>query len=103
MRCTIRRLCAVGSTHRDPRLLDRLRQRQPTVSLNSSEGGAESRSVISISPSALEIVEREETSLCVQRCLDFLPDQQADKICAASIATPINASRTHVQGPLRRP
>lgn len=54
--------------------LDRLRQRKPCVSLDS--GGAADRlhSAVSEQPSAQEITERKETSACVQRCLDFLPD-----------------------------
>ena len=42
--------------------LDRLRQRRPNLSLDSSEGVAESKFLVSTSPSALEIAEREETS-----------------------------------------
>jgi RNA polymerase sigma-70 factor (ECF subfamily) len=49
--------------------LDRLRQRVPQVSLDAAE------SAPSTSPSAQELAEREETSACVQRCLDFLSDR----------------------------
>lgn len=59
--------------------LDRLRQRKPQVSLEGSSGGEDGRVQIktpcSSSPSPLEITERKETSACVQRCLDFLPDK----------------------------
>ena len=49
--------------------LDRLRQRVPQVSLDSVE------SAPTPAPSAQEITERQETSACVQRCLDFLSDR----------------------------
>jgi RNA polymerase sigma-70 factor (ECF subfamily) len=59
--------------------LDRLRQRQPPVSLDSASESDDDRDRIrtpcSSSPSPLEIAERKETSACVQRCLDFLPDK----------------------------
>jgi RNA polymerase sigma-70 factor, ECF subfamily len=54
--------------------LDRLRQRRPLVSLDSEEGEARLKPSLSPSPSPLEVSERKETSACVQRCLDFLPD-----------------------------
>jgi RNA polymerase sigma-70 factor (ECF subfamily) len=54
--------------------LDRLRQRVAPVSLDGEEGARAVDSVPSKSPSALEIAEREETGVCVQRCLDFLSD-----------------------------
>jgi RNA polymerase sigma-70 factor, ECF subfamily len=54
--------------------LDRLRQRVAPVSLDGEEGSRSVESVPSQSPSALEIAEREETGVCVQRCLDFLSD-----------------------------
>lgn len=54
--------------------LDRLRQRRPQISLDSGAGAAQVAPIASRSPSSLEITERKETSACVQRCLDFLPD-----------------------------
>jgi RNA polymerase sigma-70 factor, ECF subfamily len=54
--------------------LDRLRQRAPHVSVESEEGSRRAESAASPAPSALEITERKETSVCVQRCLDFLSD-----------------------------
>jgi RNA polymerase sigma-70 factor, ECF subfamily len=54
--------------------LDRLRQRVAPISLDGEEGARSVESVPSQSPSALEIAEREETGVCVQRCLDFLSD-----------------------------
>lgn len=55
--------------------LDRLRQRQPLISLDSEEGQDRVRPPVSEFPSPLEISERKETSTCIQRCLDFLPDK----------------------------
>lgn len=54
--------------------LDRLRQRVVHVSIDGEEGSQAMDSVPEDSPSALEIAEREETGVCVQRCLDFLSD-----------------------------
>jgi len=54
--------------------LDRLRQSAAQVSLDADEGAQPARAIPSVSPSALEIAEREETGACVQRCLDFLSD-----------------------------
>jgi RNA polymerase sigma-70 factor (ECF subfamily) len=54
--------------------LDRLRQRVALVSIHDEGGTGSVDSVPSGSPSVLEIAEREETSVCVQRCLDFLSD-----------------------------
>ena len=55
--------------------LDRLRQRKPLVSLDSEEGESCLKLPVSKAPSPLDISERKETSACVQRCLDFLPDK----------------------------
>jgi len=54
--------------------LDRLRQRGPHFSMDSAEAADRVESVVSPSPSALEIVESMQTSACVQRCLDYLSD-----------------------------
>jgi len=54
--------------------LDRLRQRKSHPAVNSDKSASQLASAVSASPSALEVVERKETSACVQRCLDFLPD-----------------------------
>lgn len=76
--------------------LDRLRQRKPLVSLDSDseEGENRLRPPVSEAPSPLDIAERKETSACVQRCLDFLPDkyrvvillQEAHSLTAPEIA-----------------
>lgn len=55
--------------------LDRLRQRKPLVSLDSDEGGDRVQPPVSQWPSPLEVSERKETSACIQRCLDYLPDK----------------------------
>ncbi|HXY49090.1 MAG TPA: RNA polymerase sigma factor [Terriglobales bacterium] len=58
--------------------LDRLRQRKGQVSLEGSsgeEGRDQIETLSSPSPSPVEITERKETSACVQRCLDFIPDK----------------------------
>jgi RNA polymerase sigma-70 factor, ECF subfamily len=54
--------------------LDRLRQRKSHPAVDSDEGAGQLASAVSASPSVLEVVERKETSACVQRCLEFLPD-----------------------------
>lgn len=54
--------------------LDRLRQRIPQVSIDGEEGARHAAAAPSRDPSALEQAERAETSACVQRCLDYLPD-----------------------------
>lgn len=55
--------------------LDRLRQRKPPISLDSEQSETHIAPPVSKSPSPLEVSERKETSACVQRCLDFLPDK----------------------------
>jgi len=54
--------------------LDRLRQRKRQPADDSDEHTGHLPSAVSPSPSVIEVVERKETSACVQRCLDFLPD-----------------------------
>ena len=74
--------------------LDRLRQRVRHVSLDGEEGARCVEFAPSPSPSALEVAEREETSVCVHRCLDFLSDSyravillhEAHSLTAAEIA-----------------
>lgn len=90
--------------------LDRLRQRVPHVSLHGEEGGRRSESVVSESPSALEVAERGETSACVQRCLDFLPDSfravillhEAHSLTAAQIAELLGVSLATIKIRLHR-
>jgi RNA polymerase sigma-70 factor (ECF subfamily) len=54
--------------------LDRLRQRKSHPAVQADEVTGQLPPAVSASPSMLEVVERKETSACVQRCLDFLPD-----------------------------
>jgi RNA polymerase sigma-70 factor (ECF subfamily) len=90
--------------------LDRLRQRRPSLSLDSSDGATQTRSLASPSPSALEIAEREETSVCVQRCLEFLPDHyravillyEAHSLTAVEIADLLGLKLTTVKMRLHR-
>ena len=90
--------------------LDRLRQRRPNVSIDSTEGASQVESAISMSPSALEVTERKETSACVQRCLDFLPDNyravivlhEAHSLTAAEIASLLGLKLTTVKMRLHR-
>jgi RNA polymerase sigma-70 factor (ECF subfamily) len=90
--------------------LDRLRQRRPHVSMDSEEGADQVESAVSASPSALEVTERKETSACVQRCLDFLPDNyravillhEAHSLTAAEIADLLGLTLTTVKIRLHR-
>lgn len=90
--------------------LDRLRQRKSPLSLDSDEGATLARSSVSPAPSGLEVTERKETSACVQRCLDFLPDSyravillhEAHSLTAAEIAHLLGLKRTTVKMRLHR-
>ncbi|MBZ5591697.1 MAG: RNA polymerase sigma factor [Acidobacteriia bacterium] len=53
--------------------LDRLRKRGRQVALDGGEEAHHGQPA-ALEPSAQETVERAETSACVQRCLDYLPD-----------------------------
>jgi RNA polymerase sigma-70 factor (ECF subfamily) len=90
--------------------LDRLRQHKPEFSL---EGGTDSNpaaAAICPHPSALEIAERNETSECVQRCLQFLPDGyraviilcEIYSLTAAQMATVLGENLTTVKMRLHR-
>jgi len=67
-------------------------------------------STVSPSPSVPEITERKETSACVQRCLDFLPDRyravillyEAHSLTAAEIADLLGLKLTTVKMRLHR-
>lgn len=54
--------------------LDRLRQRKPQLSIDGEEAPSGAEPMASRSASVVEVTERKETSACVQRCLDYLPD-----------------------------
>ena len=77
--------------------LDRLRQRaQP----GPFEGEDQDPAALASSPTAHQKLERAETSACVQRCLDYLPDsyravillREAHGLTAEEIATLLNVS-----------
>ncbi len=80
--------------------LDRLRQRVAHVSLDGEEGARRAELVDSQSPSAQEAAERADTSMCVQRCLDFLSDSyravlllhEAHSLTAVEIAKLLDVS-----------
>jgi len=90
--------------------LDRLRQRKPLVSLDSDEGGDRVQPPVSQSPSPLKVSERKETSACIQRCLDFLPDKyravillhEAHSLTAPEIAALLGVTLTTVKIRLHR-
>jgi RNA polymerase sigma-70 factor, ECF subfamily len=90
--------------------LDRLRQRKPLISLDGEEGEVRVKPPVSESPSPLEISERKETSACVQRCLDFLPDKyravillrEAHSLTAREIADLLGVTLTTVKIRLHR-
>ena len=90
--------------------LDRLRQRHPLVSLDSEKGEDRVKPPVSESPSPLDLWERKETSACVQRCLDFLPDKyravillhEAHSLTAPEIAALLGVTLTTVKIRLHR-
>lgn len=90
--------------------LDRLRQRKRVVSLDGEEGVDRVSPPVSDSLSPLDVCERKETSACVQRCLDFLPDKyravillyEAHSLTAQEIADLLGATLTTVKIRLHR-
>jgi RNA polymerase sigma-70 factor (ECF subfamily) len=90
--------------------LDRLRQRKPLISLDGEEGEGRVKPPVSESPSPLDVSERKETSACVQRCLDFLPDKyravillhEAHSLTAPEIADLLGVTVTTVKIRLHR-
>lgn len=90
--------------------LDRLRQRKPRMCLGNEEGEEGVEGLPSASPSALETAERKETSKCVQRCLQFLPDQyravvvmrEIYSLTAAEIASVLDVNLTTAKMRLHR-
>jgi len=90
--------------------LDRLRQGKPQLSMDSQEGVAQVAAIASGSPTCLEITERKETSSCVQRCLDFLPDKyravillhEGHSLTASEIAELLGVTVTTVKIRLHR-
>jgi RNA polymerase sigma-70 factor (ECF subfamily) len=80
--------------------VDHLRKRRQQVALDSGEEPHRGQPAAVESPSAHERVERAETSACVQRCLDYLPDSyraailmyEAYGLTATEIADLLNVS-----------
>jgi RNA polymerase sigma-70 factor (ECF subfamily) len=80
--------------------LDRLRKRDRQPALEGEEAMNSAGEADSAFPSGLEMAERAETSACVQRCLDYLPDHyravillyEAHGLTAAEIAELLNVS-----------
>jgi RNA polymerase sigma-70 factor (ECF subfamily) len=54
--------------------LDRLRQRKHHDSLDEEKTANRVDAAVRARPSLADIAERRQTSLCVQRCVDYLPD-----------------------------
>ncbi len=90
--------------------LDRLRRRKHEGVIEPHEGEDRMASALSRAPSALELTERKETSRCVQRCLDFLPDDYravlllhlGHKLTATEIAGLLGLKLTTVKMRLHR-
>lgn len=90
--------------------LDRLRQRMPHVSLDDEKASEEIETPVLGSSSAQEITERQETSRCVQHCLDFLPHhyravlllREAHGLTAIEIADLLQVNPTTVKMRLHR-
>ncbi|MGB7849123.1 MAG: RNA polymerase sigma factor [Candidatus Acidiferrum sp.] len=90
--------------------LDRLRQRKPQISLDGDGCADGIEPLASVSPSALDAAERKETSRCVQRCLQFLPDKyrviivlhEIYNLTAAEIASVLQVNLTTAKMRLHR-
>ena len=90
--------------------LDRLRQRKSQISLDEEDGARRVRSIAWLRPSALEAAARKETSECVQRCLEFLPDRyravilmrEVYSLTAAEIAVLLGENLTAIKMRLHR-
>ena len=90
--------------------LDRWRQHTPELSFEGETGGHLVAAAASPHPSALEIAERNETSECVQRCLEFLPDsyraviilRELYSLTAAQMASALGENLTTVKMRLHR-
>ncbi len=78
--------------------LDRLRQHKPEFSLEGETDGNLTAGASSPHSSALEIAERTETSECVQRCLQFLPDRYRAVIILCEIYSLTAAQMASVLG-----
>jgi RNA polymerase sigma-70 factor, ECF subfamily len=89
--------------------VDRLRSRRPEVSLDGTEE-SHAYSPSSTTPSVVDMAERQETSRCVQRCLEYLPESyravlllyEGNSLTAAEIATLLGLKLTTVKMRLHR-
>jgi RNA polymerase sigma-70 factor, ECF subfamily len=89
--------------------LDHPRSRRPEIPSEADDESPLTSQSAGI-PSALEIIEREETSRCVQRCVEFLPDcyravillHEAHSLTAPQIAEVLGLSVTTVKMHLHR-
>ena len=90
--------------------LDRLRQRKLQDSIDEPEVANQVEAAVRTCPSPVEIAERRQTSLCVQRCLDYLPDNyravlllyQIHSLTAPEIASLIGVKLSTVKMRLHR-
>ena len=90
--------------------LDHLRRRTPPFSMDSEQDATPIPSSVAPAPSGLDVTERKETSACVQRCLDFLPDSyravillhEAHSLTAIEIAQLLGLKVTTVKMRLHR-
>jgi len=90
--------------------LDRLRKRTRQAAVNCEDDLPHGRPAALKTPSAQEQAERAETSACVQRCLDYLPDSygaaillyEAHGLTAAEIAGLLDVSVATIKIRLHR-
>lgn len=90
--------------------LDRLRQRKPQDSIDEPETAKRVEVAVRSRSSPAEIAERRQTSLCVQRCLDYLPDNyravllmyQVHSLTAPEIASLLGVKLSTVKMRLHR-
>jgi RNA polymerase sigma-70 factor (ECF subfamily) len=90
--------------------LDRLRQHKPQVSIDDEKASEGIEPLASLNPSAQEVTKREETSRCVQHCLDFLPHHyravlllhEAHGLTAVEIADLLRSNPTTIKMRLHR-
>lgn len=90
--------------------LDHMRQRAPHISIDDEEASEGVRPPVSPNPSAQEVSERQETSRCVQHCLDFVPHNyravlllhEAHGLTAVEIAELLQTNPTTVKMRLHR-
>ena len=90
--------------------LDRLRQRKPLDSIDDEQTANRVDAAVRTRPSLADIAERRQTSLCVQRCLDYLPDNyravillyEINALTAPEIASLLGVKLTTIKMRLHR-